>query len=235
MSGHTHGAPPAPASPPASTPAAEVPTAPQVKASKLLVTLGVGGGIAGFLIVFVFGATLPTIEANKARALKAAVQEVLKGPERYDTLYVVNGKLASEPPPGADPRKLEQVYAGYTADRKRIGFAIDAGEPGFQDVIRLIFGYDPTTRKILGMKVLETKETPGLGDKIEKPPFTPQFDGAEAPLVGIKSSPAGRKDAHQIQMVTGATISSRTVLRAINKAVERLGPLLAAHPVEAKP
>jgi electron transport complex protein RnfG len=197
----------------------------RVKPSKLIVTLGLAGGVAGFLLVFVFGWTLPTIEANKAKRLEAAVREVLKAPDRYETLWVVNGVLASTLPDGADPRKVERVFLGYRGDQ-RVGFAIMASEPGFQDNIVLIFGYEPKSKQILGMKVLETKETPGLGDKIERDSFTGQFAGAETPIVGVKSKDPAGKDTHQIQMITGATISSRTVIRGINKALGRVGPLL---------
>jgi electron transport complex protein RnfG len=207
-----------------------VSTGPQVQAWRLLITLGVGGAIAGFLIVFVFGITRPTIEANKAAALDAAIQEVLKAPKRYDTLYVVNGALVKDLPSGTSPRGLERVYLGFTEDGRRIGFAIPAGEPGFQDIIGIIFGYDPATKQLIGMKVLETKETPGLGDKIEKDPFRGQFDGAVSPLVPVRTKDG--KDRHQIQTVTGATISSKTVIRAINKTLDRLGPALEAYRAE---
>jgi Na+-translocating ferredoxin:NAD+ oxidoreductase RnfG subunit len=40
------------------------------------------------------------------------------------------------------------------------------------------------------------------------------------------------KDKHQIQTVTGATISSKTVIRAINKTLDRLGPMLEAYRAE---
>lgn len=206
----------------------------RVKPSKLIVTLGVAGGVAGFLLVFVFGWTLPTIEANKAKRLEAAVREVLKAPDRYETLWVVNGALAAQLPDGADPRKVERVFLGYRGDQ-RVGFAIMASEPGFQDTIVLIFGYEPKTRQILGMKVLETKETPGLGDKIERESFTGQFAGAETPVVGVKSKDPASPDRRQIQMITGATISSRTVIRGINKALGRVGTLLEGHRANGAP
>jgi electron transport complex protein RnfG len=209
-------------------PVVQAPVEPaRVKAWKLLATLGVSGGIAGFLLVFVFGWTLPTIEANKARKLEAAIHEVLKAPDRYETLWLVGGALTPTLPPGADPRKVERVFLGFRG-ADSAGFAIVASEPGFQDNIVLIFGYDPKARQILGMKVLETKETPGLGDKIERDWFTGQFPGAQSPLVGVKAKDPAHKDPHQIQTITGATISSRTVIRGINKTLERLGPLLEA-------
>ena len=101
-----------------------------------------------------------------------------------------------------------------------------AGEPGFQDVVRLIFGYDYATSTLLGMKVLESKETPGLGDKIEKDmAFVTQFDGVTTPLMGVKPRD-GTGDPHEIDMITGATISSRTVIKVINNAITRLDPML---------
>ncbi len=232
MSAHDHAAAavaPVPAEAPAKPPAP-----PAVSAMRLLSTLGLSGALAGLLLVVAYAVTLPAIEANRARAIEAAVKEVLKGPERMETLYVVDRALVKEPPAGVETRGLERVWVGYGRNDERVGFALMASEPGFQDTILMMVGYDPGKRKLLGMKVLETKETPGLGDKIEKEPFTRQFDGVEPLLVGVKGKEGPRTDPHEIRMVTGATISSRTVVRAINKAIERLGPLMQAHAPEGK-
>ena len=72
------------------------------------------------------------------------------------------------------------------------------------------------------MKVLESKETPGLGDKIEKDStFVEAFEGVGAPIVGVKK---GRESgAHEeVVMITGATISSRAVIDIINHRVDAL-------------
>jgi electron transport complex protein RnfG len=197
-------------------------------AAKLIQTLGGLGAVAGLVIVVAYTATLPRIEANKARVLAAAIDEVLGAPARYDTLYVTGNALARTPPAGADPAALETVYLGYRADSSLIGFAVTGADPGFADVVRLIFGYDPRASRVLAMKVLEEKETPGLGDKIEKDTaFIAEFRDAIAPLKGVKRG-AGA-DATEIDMITGVTISSRTVIRVINETLERLGPVLAAH------
>jgi electron transport complex protein RnfG len=193
---------------------------------KMLSTLGTAGALAGLLIVFVFVGTEPAIRAHKAEVLRLAIQEVLKGPDSYDTLFVVEGRLEEEPPPGADLETLDQLYVGYGSDGSQIGFAIAAGEPGFQDVIQLIFGYDAVNHSLLGMKVLESKETPGLGDKIEKDQdFVQQFDGVTTPLEGVNARRA-TGDEHEIDFITGATISSRAVVGIINHVLERFGPLI---------
>ncbi|MBI4410326.1 MAG: RnfABCDGE type electron transport complex subunit G [Gemmatimonadetes bacterium] len=205
------------------------PDEPRTPAWRLLATLGSGGALAGLLLVVVYQLTLPRIEAHKAEALQQAIEEVLHDPARFDTLYLNAGQLTRELPAGADPRALERVYLGYDDAETPVGFAITAAEPGFQDVIRLIFGFDPKTGALLGMKVLETKETPGLGDKIEKDSaFVSQFTGVAAPLQGVKKG-AGKGKPGEVDLITGATISSRTVVRAINRALERWRPALAAY------
>ena len=214
-------------------PPAPAPPAADVSAGRLLAVLGIGGAVAGVLLVVVFFLTLPAIEANRAKDLQEAGGEVLKGPERYDTLYVVGNALVKEVPAGTDRKALEQVYIGYGPGNQPLGFALVAGEPGFQDVIRLIFGYDAKSRRLIGMKVLESKETPGLGDKIQKDQaFVGQFAGAEPPLIGVKGGK--RSTPREVSTITGATISSRAVIRIINNAVKRLGPMLEAYPPESK-
>jgi electron transport complex protein RnfG len=103
-----------------------------------------------------------------------------------------------------------------------VGVAAAAGEPGFQDVIRLIFGFDPGSGDVLGMKVLESKETPGLGDKIVKDSvFVAGFEEVAAPLVGVKAG-QGTGGEDEVHMITGATISSQAVIDIINHRVAAL-------------
>jgi electron transport complex protein RnfG len=212
--GHAHGATP--------------PVRKDVSAGRLMAVLGGSGAVAGALILIAFTATDPAIQANRARRLDAAISEVLKGPARYDTLYVVGDALAPQPPAGVDPASAERVFLGHDEDGTSTGYAIVAEAPGFADVVRVIFGYDPATRTLIGMKVLENKETPGLGDKIEKDSaFVTQFEGVLTPLVGVKPG-GGKGDSAEVDMITGATISSRTIIKIINQALERLGPALAA-------
>lgn len=202
---------------------------PEVPSRTLMATLAIAGALAGLLIVFVYGWTQPSIRAHKARVLAAAIEEVLQRPAAYDTLYVYDDRLVSEVPDGLTAADLEAVYRGYDAAGSVIGYAIAAGEPGFQDIISLIFGYDPRADRVLGMKVLESKETPGLGDKTEKDSaFVGQFGGVLTPLVGVKARDA-TGDPHEIDMITGATISSRTIVRSINNTIARLGQMLDDH------
>lgn len=224
MIAHAHtlpvvGADGAPQSPPAQTP-------PAVPSGRLVGTLAGAGAFAGLLIVLVFGWAQPRIAAHQAGVLADAVGEVLGAPARTERLWVVDGEIVTNLPAGADSSKAERVWAGYDAAGRRVGFAVLGAEPGFADVITLLFGYDPAEKRVLGMKVLDNKETPGLGDKIVKDTaFVGGFRGARGPLAGVKPG-AGRGAEQEVDLITGATISSRTVVEIINHRMEKVGPLL---------
>ena len=198
------------------------PPPPQESASsaRLIGTLAVAGALAGLGIVTAFQWANPRIEAYKAGVLAAAVTEVLGGPDHYETVFVENGKLTLTPQ--TDTASLDRVYVGYDGSGKPKGVAIRAAEAGFQDVITLIFGYDPSSGDLLGMKVLDSKETPGLGDKIQKDSaFIGGFEDVGTPLLGVKKG-QGSGGHDEVVMITGATISSRAVIGIINHRLEAL-------------
>lgn len=192
---------------------------------RLLVTLAIAGAAAGWLVVSVYKVTLPAVQKHAAEQVNAAVKEVLKAPVRWDTLYRSGTTLSKAAPAGVDPVDVPKAYVGYDADGKRLGIAVTAAEPGFQELLTLMIGFDPATGTLIGFKVLDQKETPGLGDKIERDSaFGTQFIGRVTPLTGVKGR-AG-KPPSEVQTITGATISSRAVIRIINNAVAEWRPLL---------
>lgn len=197
----------------------------EVSAWRLLALMTIAGAIAGALIVSVYQLTLPRIEQHKAEVERAAVLEVLRGPASFDTLYLVDGALLKTLPAGREVKGLEKVYLGRDASGARVGFAISGTENGFQDPITVMFGYDAAQRKVIAMKVIANKETPGLGDKIVKDSlFVNEFLGAATPLAGVKKLQG--KTPNDVEMITGATISSRAVIQIINNAIARWQPLM---------
>jgi electron transport complex protein RnfG len=193
----------------------------------MLLTLGGSGAIVGLAIVLIYLWTQPYIERHKAGVLRDAIAEVLHEPARCDTLFVVNGALTDKRPAGDRDAPIERVFAGYGADGTPVGYAIATAEVGFADPIEMLFGYEPKSHTLLGLKILVSKETPGIADKIEKPVFLEQFRKLVAPLVGTKSAAAGKPG--EVVMISGATISSRAVIRGISKAIDRWQPMLDAY------
>ena len=185
------------------------------------------GALAGLLIVGVYQWAQPQILANRAEVIRTAIQEVLGSPDRVETLYVTDGQLSREAPPGVDTTAAEKVYLGYDGNGTPIGYAVTGEKPGYQDVISLIFGYDAASGEVLGMRVLESKETPGLGDKIFKDSsFVAEFQGVRAPIDGVKD---GGDEPDEVDMITGATISSEAVIDIINMRVGALESALTGY------
>ena len=224
MTGHSHhGAPVAPSASSATPPA----SVRQVPAWRLLATLAIAGAGSGALVVSVYRVTLPAVQRYAGQQAQQAIREVLKAPARWDTLYLVGGRLVAIAPAGSDLRELSKAFVGRDRAGRRTGVAVTAQEPGFQEELSLMIGFEPETGSLIGIKVLDQKETPGLGDKIETDSgFRGQFAGRVTPLRGVKGrAPTG---PGEVQTITGATISSRAVVRIINNAVARWRPLVLA-------
>ena len=220
-----------------SEPAAAMSTPPEappaVPASRLILTLALGGAFAGLLIATVYEKTLPAIQKYAEAKIEGAVNEVLGKPARIETLYLVGDRLSRTPPPGVEVRTITKAYVGFDEKDARVGVAVEAAEPGFADEVRLMIGFDPRTGVLTGFAILGQKETPGLGDKVEKDTsFAERFKGKVTPLKGTKNTTT---DASTVQTITGATISSRTIIQIINHAVALWQPrLLALENEEAK-
>ncbi len=198
-------------------------------------TLGGVGILCSLLIVLTFQWTLPIIEKNKAEALERAIYHVLPGATERATFRILEDATITrfdEKPTGGE----RLVYAGYDARRQFVGIAIEAAGQGFQDVIRLIYGYSPQRQQVIGMEVLESRETPGLGDKIIKDDdFVANFAALDVALdaagttlrnavVAVKN---GKKTAAwEIDGITGATISSVAVAEIIDASTRSLLPTL---------
>jgi electron transport complex protein RnfG len=170
--------------------------------------------------------TRPIIARNKAEALQRAIFQVLPNArssktfrfETEDHFASFDGEGAGEP----------LVYAGYDEGRRLAGIAVEAQGMGYQDVIRLLYGYSFAQDAIVGIRVLESRETPGLGDKIETDAdflenferllvsLTDDLSGILHPIEFVKN---GKKEhPWQVDGITGATISSKAIADILNQS-----------------
>ncbi len=110
---------------------------------------------------------------------------------------------------------------------------------GYQDVIVVLYGYAPEQGAVTGFRVLESRETPGLGDKIDVDPgFLANFERLDGradrgPLRGrctrsSRSSTARRPQPWQIDAITGATVSSIAVAKILRESTGFWVPRICA-------
>ena len=170
----------------------------------MIITLTVIGLISGGILAVVYHWSLPKIEANQIAATKAAIFNVLPETKEY--------KLV---------QKDELVYYDcYDKRGRKVGTAILCGGNGYQGVIKMMVGVNANFTKFTGMTVLEQVETPGLGAKIMEAKFQAQFKGlaTKPPIEYVKG--VKPEKSNEIEAITGATISTRSVVDIINKTVE---------------
>ena len=182
---------------------------------RLVMTLAIAGLVSGIAIIGIYESTLSTITANKARELREAVFKVLPGVSRMQALVYRDGTIVAVPEPEKDE---PVVYGGYDEKGDFVGYAMPGAGPGFQDTIALLYGYLPREKQVVGMEILESRETPGLGDKIYKDAdFVAEFSALsiEPEIVAVKKG-TGTLDNH-VDAITGATISAKAVVRIINE------------------
>ena len=184
-------------------------------APKMIFVLGLAGLLSGLLIVVVYVVTLPLVTANRARALREAVFKVVPGSSALQQLVEQDGELIVSVEESEGP----SIYAAYDDQGSFLGYAIPGQGVGFQDVIRLIYGFDPRGHRIVGMEILESKETPGLGDKIFKDAaFQENFRALEISPEIVLVKNGTKTSAFEVDGITGATISSKAVVKILNVA-----------------
>lgn len=197
----------------------------------LVLVLAVGFGVALAGVQLTLG---PVIEDNKLNETLGKVPELVLGSALAAKMAGENQRLEILPRQvevrKAERAKYYSVYeARYQGDLK--GWVVKTKGQGYADTIELLLGLSPDLRTITGLFVLDQKETPGLGNKIILEPWRRQFVDAPADreLVVVKT---GAARPGEIDAVTGATISSRSVTGLINTAIGDLRQPLTAGPAD---
>jgi len=108
----------------------------------------------------------------------------------------------------------------YRAEKngKFAGYCISVAPTGYIGQINMIVGINPDL-SFAGIKIISMSETPGLGAKAADKEFYEQFsDGKKGTLSVVKNKTTPAEN--EINAVTGATITSKTITKGANCALE---------------
>jgi len=118
----------------------------------------------------------------------------------------------------------QHIYRA-TKQGQAVAAAIETTAPdGYSGKIQLVVGITRSqadSAMVTGVRVLEHKETPGLGDKIDLriSNWVLDFDN-QIYSTAIAQNWAVKKDGGQFDQFTGATITPRAVVNAVKLSVE---------------
>lgn len=179
------------------------------KSHHMILTLTLVGVLSSLALAGIYKYTQPMIRENQRRALEEAIFQVLPGTKTFKVIK--KDKMI--------------IYQGFDSSGKPVGYAFVGEGPGYQGIIKVMIGVSPDLKKMFAIEILESVETPGLGQKITTPSFRNQFHSLDIyPSVELVKKKPTR--SNQIQAITGATISSRAIVDIVNTTVGKVRKIL---------
>ena len=110
-------------------------------------------------------------------------------------------------------------YNSALEDGKVKAYIFTTTAKGYGGDLKVMSAISTEDSRIIAIEILDiTNETPGLGQNVGKPAFYSQLSGKTKGITVVKNGAEGTKN--EIDAVTGATISSRGVAAAVEKAFE---------------
>lgn len=163
--------------------------------TRLIIVLAIIAIGSGLVLALTYNFTIPTINANAAQAQEKAILEALPEATTFEEIK------GTEFP----------MYKGFDGAGNPAGVAYVIEGGGFQGIIKIMVGLDVENEALTGLKILSHSETPGLGARITESWFQEQFKE--------KSINDGFVAKEDVEAITGATISSKSVSKIVKESI----------------
>ena len=179
--------------------------------------LAVIAAVCTSLVALTFAVTKARIAANEQAWLEQSLQPALAGIV-YDNNLIESTLIIPLPHelPGNEP---VLVYRALFENQPVAALFVVTALDGFSGPIRLLIGID-NKGAVTATRVLRHRETPGLGDFIDstRSDWIDQFEDKSLSDPDRLLWALGR-DGGEFDQVTGASITSRAVLKAIKNTL----------------
>ena len=184
-------------------------------------TLAAIAAICTTLVAATYRLTTERIAANEQAWLEKSLLPAL-GAVDYDG-SITESMLVLEPPHGLPGDDAAMIYRAYSGGAPAAALFAVTARGGYAGPIRLLVGVD-VAGSVTGVRILEHRETPGLGDGIEasRSNWVYQFDGRS-----LGDPPAAawqlRVDGGEFDQLTGASVTPRAVIKAVRETLLYFG------------
>ncbi len=195
----------------------KVPAMAERSVMKTGLTLAMIAAICTALVAATFQGTRDRIAANEKALLEQSLEPALAG-VFYDS-GVSESRVVIEPPhdlPGNGPAIIYRVFA---EDIPVAALFVVTARDGYSGPIRILLGVE-ADGTVTGLRILEHRETPGLGDKIEvtRSDWVRQFEGRSL-ADPLPDGWAVKVDGGQFDQLTGASVTPRAVIKAVRETL----------------
>lgn len=169
---------------------------------KLGLILMVYALIAGLLLGVVNHVTRPQIKKQKRKKQLSAKKAVIPEANFFEK-DTINGL------------PFDKAYKSKEKGAV-LGYIVKGQAKGYSSTVKLVVGLNKDF-SIKNIEIVSQQETPGLGAKCENKGFKKQFENLSNPEnIYVK------KDNGKIAALTGATITSRAVSKAVRESIKKL-------------
>lgn len=173
--------------------------------------------VAGLLLALTNAITEEPIAQQQAQKANASRYAVMSGADTFEEVEIDGAYIQVAP-------SLTAIYRAYSGN-KPVGYTMNLAPAGYKAEIDLTVGISDDGA-ITGVTVDSQSETQGVGSKITGKDFLRQFTGEAASADDIESD---------IDTITGATVSSKTVKNAVKTAAVLSETVLGIEPHFATP
>ncbi len=182
----------------------------------MIIVLTVVCLFSGLSLVYMNQYAEPLIKINNEKATQEAIFKVL--PNVTEVEAIAHDEM--------------EIFKGFNEEGGLVGYAFVAQGSGYQGVIKIMAGIDAGLNKLTGIDILESVETPGLGAKITETDFREQFKEVIVAPAIIYVKGTVPENENEIQAITGATVSSRSVVSILNTTIAQLKDAVSAEGAE---
>ncbi|MFU0826004.1 MAG: Ion-translocating oxidoreductase complex subunit G [Lachnoclostridium sp.] len=185
--------------------------------------------IAGFALGLVYEITAPVIAKQNLQAKMNAYQAVYPEAVNFSEDAALSEKMKEAPAllqsKGYENISIDEVLVASDQSGNPIGHVVvvTTGE-GYGGDITVSVGYSDSGT-VKGIEILSMNETAGLGAKAQNKEFKEQF--AEKNVTEFTYTKSGAKAENEIDALSGATITTRAVVNAVNAGLYFLNNLAA--------
>ena len=116
--------------------------------------------------------------------------------------------------------EIAAAYRAVDAEGRLLGYGVTAAVKGYGGELQVHVALNAAGDRFVGIRIGENHETENLGARVAEPAFTDQFRSLPAPayLDGYTGLERTAESGRSVEAVTGATVSSKAVVRAANAA-----------------
>ena len=180
-------------------------------------TLAAIAAICTTLVAATYRFTSERIAANERAWLEQSLAPALGGLDYEGS--ITESRLVLEPPHGLPGNDAAVIYRAYSGGAPVAALFAVTARGGYAGPIRILLGVD-VAGTVTGVRILEHRETPGLGDGIDasRSDWVRQFDGRS---LGDPPPAAWqlRVDGGEFDQLTGASVTPRAVLKAVRETL----------------